>query len=167
MIFPLWRETKKCLFKTSLSCFAGLIAVRKLSRPSRKASRTRVSFCDGMRWTPRKYDESEDKIAPKEMERPKENPHSRSSSLSTDPNSIGVVNKGFYVSALDLYSDDESNDTSHAVKEPVPIVNVTDVSVENENTLLSGTKTNIQSSLNLGNTDCAIPQEESKSLLFL
>ena len=78
-----------------------------------------------------------------------------------------MVNKGFYVSVLDLYSDDESNDTSHAVKEPVPIINVTDVSVENENTLLSGTKTNIQPSLNSGNTDCAIPQEESKSLLFL
>ena len=78
---------------------------------------------------------------------PKEMP--KSSSLSPDPNSIGVFNKGFYVSVLDLYSDDESNDTSHVVKEPVPITKVTDVSVENENTLLSIN----QPSINSGNTD--------------
>ena len=141
-----------------MSCFAGLIVVRKLSRPSRKASRTRVSFGDGMRWTPRKCDESEEKMAPKEMP--------KSSSLSPDPNSIGVFNKGFYVSVLDLYSDDESNDTSHVVKEPVPIIKVTDVSVESESALLSKTETINQPSINSGNTDCTLPQEESKSLII-
>ncbi|XP_067038459.1 uncharacterized protein [Acropora muricata] len=124
------------------SLATGLIVVRKLSRPSRKASRTRVSFGDGMRWTPRKCDESEEKMAPKEMP--------KSSSLSPDPNSIGVFNKGFYVSVLDLYSDDESNDTSHVVKEPVPITKVTDVSVENESALLSKTETINQPSINSG-----------------
>lgn len=97
-------------------------------------------------------------MAPKEM--PKSSP------LSPDPNSIGVFNKGFYVSVLDLYSDDESNDTSRVVKEPVPIIKVTDVSVEIESALLSKTEAINQPSMNSGNTDCKFPQEESKSSII-
>ena len=95
---------------------------------------------------------------------PKEIP--KSSSLSPDPNSIGVFNEGFYVSVLDLYSDDESNDTSRVVKEPLPITKVTDVSVENESARLSKTETINQPNINSGNTDCTFPQEESKSSII-
>ncbi|XP_015774170.1 PREDICTED: uncharacterized protein LOC107352346 isoform X2 [Acropora digitifera] len=143
------------------SLATGIIVVRKLSRPSRKASRTRVSFSDGMRWTPRKCDESEEKMAPKEMP--------KSSSLSPDPNSIGVFNKGFYVSVLDLYSDDESNDTSRVVKEPVPIIKVTDVSVENESALLSKTETINQPSINSGSNTSrkdSVPSKKTSRVTF-
>ncbi|XP_074614268.1 uncharacterized protein LOC141874022 isoform X1 [Acropora palmata] len=143
------------------SLATGLIVVRKLSRPSRKASRTRVSFGDGMRWTPRKCDESEEKMAPKEM--PKSSP------LSPDPNSIGVFNEGFYVSVLDLYSDDESNDTSRVVKEPVPITKVTDVSVENESALLSKTETSNQPIINSGSNTSrkdSVPSKKTSRVTF-
>ena len=152
------RETHACLKPGPWSCFAGLTVVRKLSRPSRKASRSRVSFGDRMQWTPRKCDETKEKMAPKEIP--------SSSSLSSDSNSNGVFNKGFYVSVLDLYSDDESNDTSRVVKEPVPITKATDVSVENENALFSKTETINQPNINSGNTDCTFPQEEWKSSII-
>ncbi|KAK2565089.1 hypothetical protein P5673_011000 [Acropora cervicornis] len=100
-------------------------------------------------------------MAPKEM--PKSSP------LLPDPNSIGVFNEGFYVSVLDLYSDDESNDTSRVVKEPVPITKVTDVSVENESALLSKTETInqpiINSGLNTSRKD-SVPSKKTSRVTF-
>ena len=87
------------LFKGYLFCSTGIKAVRKESRSSRKSSG--VSFCDGIQRTP----------------------------ISNNSNSMGVVNKGFRVSVLDMYSD-ESNDASHVSKKHAPIIYVPAVSVE-------------------------------------
>lgn len=75
----------------------------------------------------------------------------QSSSLLNNPKSTGEVNKGFYVSVLDLYSDDTSDDTSHVGKEAAPTkVSALSVSaVETENVLLS--ETNSQPVSNSGN----------------
>ncbi|XP_074614271.1 uncharacterized protein LOC141874024 isoform X2 [Acropora palmata] len=107
---------------------AGLTVARKLSRSLRKASR--VSFCDATRWSPTKCDENEEKVD-----------ILQSSSLLNNPKSTGEVNKGFYVSVLDLYSDDTSDGTSHIGKETAPTkVSALSVSaVETENVLLSET----------------------------
>ena len=142
--------------KTSFSCFAGLDVVRKLSRPLRKASRVTVS--EDIRWTPTKCNENEGKVLLKETDSPKENHHSSSSPLPNDPNSVGVVNKGFYVSVLDLYSD---GDTSRVGKEPAP-TGLSAISVENKNAPLSETEANSQSVINSGNTVCAFMKNRSR-----
>lgn len=128
------KTEKSYSFHTSLSCFEGLTVVRKLSRSLRKASG--VTSCDEIRWSPTKCDKDEGKFLPKEKEPSKD--ILQSSSLSNNLNAIGEVNKGFHVSVLDLYSDDESNDASRIGKEPAPI-KVSAVSVETENALLSET----------------------------
>ena len=61
---------------------------------------------------------------------------------------MGVVNKGFRVSVLDMYSD-ESNDASHVSKKHAPII---DVSAEDDP--LPETKANRKPSISLGDTDC-------------
>ena len=142
------------LLQNLLPCFAGLEVVRKLSRLPRKASRD--SFCDGIRRKPTKCDENEGKMLSKETDSPKENQHSSSSSLSNDPTAIGVVNKGFYVSVLDLYSD---GDTSHVGNESA-------VSAETESAPLSESEANSENFINSGNTDRAFPHEESKSQMI-
>lgn len=142
------------LLQNLLSCFAGLDVVRKLSRLPRKVSR--VSFCDGIRRTPTKCDGNEGKMLPKETDSPKENQHSCNSSLSNDPTAIGVVNKGFNLSVLDLYSD---GDTSHAGSESA-------VSAETESAPLSKNEANGEPFINSGNTDRAFPHKESKSQMI-
>jgi len=130
--------------------------VRKLSsRPSPKVSL--VSFCDAIRRTAAKCDENEGKMLPKETDSPKENQHCSSSSLSNDLTAIGVVNKGFYLSVLDLYSD---GDTSHVGNEAAP-THASAVSMENKRAPLSETEANSEPVINSGNTDCAYPRGES------
>lgn len=76
----------------------------------------------------------------------------QSSSLLNIPRSTGEVNKGFYVSVLDLYSsDDSSHDTSHVGKETAPTKEspVSVSAVETGNLLLS--ETNSQPVINSGN----------------
>lgn len=90
----------------------GIKAVRKESRSSRKSSR--VGFCDGIQRTP----------------------------ISNNSNSMGVVNQGFRVSVLDMYSD-ESNDASHVSKKHAPIIDVPAISVEAKNDPLPATKANV------------------------
>ena len=121
------------------------------SRPSSKVSL--VSFCDAIRRTAAKCDENEGKMLPKETYSPKENQHCSSSSLSNDPTAIGVVNKGFYLSVLDLYSD---GDTSHVGNEAAP-THASAVSLENKR----APEANSEPVINSGNTDCAYPSEES------
>lgn len=97
-------------------------------------------------------------MLPKETDSPKENHHSSSLSLPNDPNSVGVVNKGFYVSVLDLYSD---GDTSRVGNEPAP-TGLSAISVENKNAPLSDTEANSQSVINSGNTVCAFMKNRSR-----
>ena len=52
---------------------------------------------------------------------------------------MGVVNKGFRVSVLDMYSD-ESNDASHVSKKHASIIDVSAVSVEAKDDPLPETK---------------------------
>ncbi|XP_029192077.2 uncharacterized protein LOC114958465 [Acropora millepora] len=99
----------------------------------------RVTFSDDMRWTPTKRDTKEEKKLIKEKESPKENLHSSSSYLLSDRNSTSVGDKGLSVSVLDVYSDEESNSTSQVSKEPKPIINVSDISLETKSTALSNT----------------------------
>ena len=70
-----------------------------------------------------KCDENEGKTVLEEAEPSKENRQSWSSSLSDDPNSIGLADKGPSVSELYLYSDDEA-----------PPINLTAVSLETKGT---------------------------------
>ena len=98
-------------------------------------------------------------MLPKETKSPKGNYHSSSSSLSNDFNSIGVVNKGFYVSVLDLYSD---GDTSRVGNEAAP-TDVSAVSAETESAPLSESEANSPPFIKSGNIDCAFLREESKS----
>lgn len=97
-------------------CSTGIKAVRKESRSSRKSSR--VSFCDGIQRTP----------------------------ISNNSNSMGVVNQGFRVSVLDIYSD-ESNDANHVSKKHAPIIDVPAISVEAKNDPLPATKANGETSI--------------------
>ena len=66
---------------------------------------------------------------------------------------MGVVNKGFRVSVLDMYSD-ESNDTSQVSKEAAPIIYVPAVSVETKDEPLPENKANGKPSICLADTDC-------------
>lgn len=63
-----------------------------------------------------------------------------------------MVNKGFRVSVLDMYSD-ESNDTSQVSKEAAPIIYVPAVSVETKDDPLPETKANGKPSIYLADTD--------------
>ena len=101
----------------------GIKVVRKESHSSQKSSR--VGYCDGIQRTP----------------------------ISNKSNSMGVVNKGFRVSVLDMYSD-ESNDASHVSKKHAPIIDVSAVSVEAKDDPLPETKANGKPSISLGDTDC-------------
>ena len=111
------------LFKAYLCFSTGITVVRKESHSSRKSSR--VSCCDEIQRTP----------------------------ISNKSNSMGVVNKGFRVSELDMYSD-ESNDASHVNKKHAPIIDVPVVSVEAKDGRLPETKANGKPSIYLGDTDC-------------
>ena len=95
-----------------LSCFSVLKGAKKESCPSRKISI--VTFCDDIQSSPKKSDTNEQKTLPKKKEPPaKDDLQLCSSSLSIDPNSTCVVDKGRQVSVLERYSDDsESKDTS-------------------------------------------------------
>ncbi|XP_074614274.1 uncharacterized protein LOC141874025 isoform X2 [Acropora palmata] len=135
----------RVLGKQTPSLATGLDVVRKFSsRPSSKVSL--VSFCDAIRRTAAKCDENEGKMLPKETYSPKENQHCSSSSLSNDPTAIGVVNKGFYLSVLDLYSD---GDTSHVGNEAAP-THASAVSLENKRAPLSETEANSEPVINSG-----------------
>ena len=135
---------KSYSFNASLSCFEGFTVARTLSGSLRKASR--VSFCDATRWSPTKCNENEGNVLPKEKV-----DILQSSSLLNIPGSTGEVNKGFYVSVLDLYSDDSSHDTSHVGKETAPTKEspISVSAVETGNLLLS--ETNSQPVINSGN----------------
>ena len=95
---------------------------------------------------------NEEKMPQGEKEPPKQNLQSWGSALSNDLNSTGVVNRGFSVSVLDLYSDDAaSNHTSCVSKEPA-LTNESAVSQETKNDPLLETKANSQLVANAGNT---------------
>lgn len=123
--------------KAFLFCFIGSNTSRKDSVPSKKTSR--VTFSDEI--LSKKFATNETQTL-KEVETPKENPQSWSSSLSNDSNSTGVVNKEFSVSVLDLPSDDESNDTGRVSEEPVPITKLSAVSLETECAQLNNSRAN-------------------------
>lgn len=124
--------------KAFLSCFIGSNTSRKDSVPSKKTSR--VTFSDEILLS-KKFATNETQTL-KEVEPPKENPQSWSSSLSNDSNSTGVVNKELSVSVLDLPSDDESNDTGRVSEEPAPIIKISAVSLETECAQLNNSRTN-------------------------
>ena len=85
---------------------------KKESCPSRKTSC--VTFSDDIQCSLKTSDTNEQKTLSKEKEPPAKNDLQLcSSSLSIDPNSTCVVDKGRQVSVLERYSDDsESKDTS-------------------------------------------------------
>lgn len=126
------------LLKAFLSCFIGSNTSTKDSAPSKKTSR--VTFSDEVILS-KKFATNQTQTL-KEVEPPKENPQSWSSSLSNDSNSTGVVNKELSVSVLDLPSDDESNDTGRVSEEPVPIINLSAVSLETECAQLNNSRAN-------------------------
>ena len=106
-------------FLSLFVCSTVIKAVRKESHSSRKSSR--VIFCDGIQRTP----------------------------ISNNSNSMGVVNQGFRVSVLDMYSD-ESNDASHVSKKHAPIIDVPAISVEAINDPLPATKAKGETSIYSG-----------------
>ena len=124
--------------KAFLSCFIGSNTSRKDSVPSKKNSR--VTFSDEILLS-KKFATNETQTL-KEVEPPKENPQSWSSSLSNDSNSTGVVNKELSASVLDLPSDDESNDTGRVSEEPVPIIKLSAFSLETECAQLNNSRAN-------------------------
>ena len=124
--------------KAFLSCFIGSNTSRKDSVPSKKTSR--VTFSDEILLS--KTIASNETQTLKEVEIPKENPQSWSSSLSNDSNSTGVVNKELSVSVLDLPSDDESSGTGRVSEEPVPIIKLSAVSLETESAQLNNSRAN-------------------------
>ena len=109
------------LWSAFLPCFLGLNNAEKTSAPSTK--KAHVPYYDGIQWTPTKCNENEGKTVSEGTEPSRENHQSWSSSLSSDPNSIGLADKGPSVSELDLYSDDEA-----------PPINLTAVSLETKGT---------------------------------
>ena len=113
---------------------------------------TRVNFCDETQGKPTECNMNEEKMPQEEKERPNQSLQSSSSSLLSDPYRTGVVNKGFSVSFLDLYSDDESNYTGRVSKETAPI-NQSAVSLETTNDLLPDTKANSQVAINSGDSE--------------
>ncbi|KAK2565207.1 Major facilitator superfamily domain-containing protein 12 [Acropora cervicornis] len=123
----------------------GFKTARKESCPPRIM--TRVNFCDGTQRKPTECNMNEEKMPQEEKEPPNQSFQSSSSSLLSDPYRTGVVNKGFSVSFLDLYSDDESNYTGRVGKETAPI-NPSAVSLETKNDLLPDTKANSQVAIN-------------------
>lgn len=138
------------LWSAFLPCFAGLNNAEKESLPSKE--KARVRHYAGIQWTPTKCDENEGKTVLEETEPSKENRQSWSSALSSDPNSIGLADKGPSASELDLYSDDEAT------------INSTAVSLETKSAPLSDIETNNQLVLNSGNTGLAFQQKESSYL---
>ena len=95
----------------------------------------------------------EGKTVLEETEPSKETHQTWSSSLSSDPNSIGPANKGPSVSELDLYSDDEAP------------INLTAVSLETKITPLSDIEANNELVLHTGDTDWVFQQKESSYLI--
>ena len=139
------------LWSAFLRCFVGLNNAEKKSAPSTK--KVHVPYYDGIQWTPTKCDENEGKTLSEETEPSRENHQSWSSSLSSDPNSIGLADKGPSVSELDLYSDDKAP------------ISLTAVSLETKITPLSDIEANNQLVLNSGiNTGLALRQKESRYL---
>ncbi|XP_074615006.1 uncharacterized protein LOC141874600 [Acropora palmata] len=124
---------------------SGFNTARKESCPPRIM--TRVNFCDETQQKPTECKMNEEKMPQEEKEPPNQSFQSSSSSLLSDPYRTGVVNKGFSVSFLDLYSDDESNYTGRVSKETAPI-NPSAVSLETKNDLLPDTKANSQVAIN-------------------
>ena len=111
---------------------------------------SRVNFCDETQRKPTECNMNEEKMPEEEKEAPNQSFQSWSSSLLSDhPYRIGVVNKGFSVSALDLNSEDESNYTGRVSKETAPI-NQSAVSLEIENDLFPETNANSQVAINSG-----------------
>ena len=119
------------LWSAFLPCFAGLNNAEKESIPSKEKAHVRQY--DGIQWTPTECDENKGKTALEETEPSKENYQTWSSSVSSDPYSIGLADKGPSVSELDLYSDDEA-----------PPINLTAVSLETKSTPLSDIEANNQ-----------------------
>ena len=113
---------------------------------------TRVNFCDETQQKPTECNMNEEKMPQEEKEPPNQSFQSWSSSLLSDPYRTGVENKGFSVSVLDLYSDDESNYTGRVSKETAPI-NQSAVSLETKNDLLPDTKANSQVAINSGDSE--------------
>ncbi|XP_068711315.1 uncharacterized protein [Montipora foliosa] len=79
--------------------------------PSRKTSR--VSFCDGIRWTPIS-DQKDESATTKKEDVPKEN----LSSISSNVNSSVVDNRGSSGSAIKLSSDADSTGKNDQTREP-------------------------------------------------
>ena len=147
MTLNYYKQTAFCLF---IIFFIGFNTARKESCPPRIM--TRVNFCDETQGKPTECNMNEEKLPQEEKERPNQSLQSSSSSLLSDPYRTGVVNKGFSVSFLDLYSDDESNYTGRVIKETAPI-NPSAVPLETKNDLLPDTKANSQVAINSGDSE--------------
>ena len=141
---------KQTAFSLFIIFFIGFNTARKESCPPRIM--TRVNFCDETQQKPTECNMNEEKIPQEEKERPNQSLQSSSSSLLSDPYRTGVVNEGFSVSFLDLYSDDKSNYTGRVSKETAPI-NQSAVSLETTNDLLPDTKANSQVAINSGDSE--------------
>lgn len=141
---------KPSAFSRFIIFFIGFNTARKESCPARIM--TRVNFCVETQRKPTECNMNEEKMSQEEKEPRNQSCQSRSSSLLSDPYRTGVVNKGFSVSVLDLYSDDESNYTGRVTKEAAPI-NQSAVSLETKNDLLPDTKPNSQVAINSGDSE--------------
>ena len=136
------------------SYFVGLNTERKESFHAKKKSR--VSFEDKIQWSLEKCDTNKGRTLLKEKEPPKLNHQSSSSSSLDDHNSAtSVVAERRSVSVLDLYSDDESNNTSCVGKDPASN-NVSAVISENKSTPLSEIEANGKPFINKINTSRSI-----------
>ena len=147
MTLNYYKQTAFCLF---IIFFIGFNTARKESCPPRIM--TLVNVCDETQQKPRECNMNEEKMPQKEKEPPNQSFQSSSSSLLSDPYRTGVVNKGFSVSFLDLYSDNESNYAGRVSKETAPI-NQSAVSLETTNDLLPDTKANSQVAINSGDSE--------------
>ena len=108
------------------SSFTGSNIDRKKSCPSKKTSRVTIS--DEIQLTPKKFNT-----------RKGQTPEGDLQCFSSDLYCASVVDKPRSASVLDVYSDEESNGTSQVSKEPKPIINVSDFSLETKSNHLSNT----------------------------
>jgi len=136
-----------------LSSFTGSNSDRKKSFPSKKAFRVTIS--DETQLTPKKFNTRKGQTLLKK----KKPPGGDLQSFSSDPYCASVVDKPRSASVLDVYSDEESNGTSQVSKEPKPIINVSDISMETKSTHLSNTEAKGKlSCVDLGNTESVFSQ---------
>ena len=117
-----------------------------------------VTLRDEILSAPSKDDTNKRQTLPNQGEAPIDNLQSRSSSLSNDPNSTGVVNKVRCVSVLEWYSNDkESNGTSRVSKESAPI-DLSATSLDTKSVSFAEIKADRKPVVKLDNTESDLPR---------